>query len=93
MTQYSRVHVFGKVAHGSDIERQNARAARKTQWANNNEDKLLTADELAQAIKDMERNPPVYKSKPRKRSNPKKIDTNYVSYSKKRKNKKKRGMQ
>lgn len=94
MTQYSRIHVFGKGAHATDIQRQNDRAARKTRWANQNPDKLLRPEELAAAIKELEKNPPRYKKRVRKSRNHRKLDTNafYQGRGRKKRGKKKKNV-
>lgn len=74
MTQYSRIHVYGQGPNFSDIANQDARAERKTKWANENPDKLIGPDQLYEAMAELEKNPPQTKAFRRRKR--KAIDAN-----------------
>ena len=53
-TIYTHGHTFGKGASVASKKKANKRAWAKTNWANKNPHKLMTATELAAHIKTME---------------------------------------
>jgi hypothetical protein len=83
--QYSRIHLYGQGANYSDKIRQNDRTARKTRWANQNPHKLVKPEDLAAAIKELEKNPPIYNKKSvKRRRKGRGIDANVPTRSRRR---------